>query len=77
MARTSPPDWRKGERASIVVPQVSYLRQRIAKGCRNATQLWRELQQRSFRGQVILVGVWVRRLQAETPSPPRRAAVPV
>jgi transposase len=77
VARSSPPDWRKGERTSIVAPHVPYLRQRIAEGCRNATRLWRELQQRGFRGQVILVRAWVRRLEAEALTPPRRAAVPV
>jgi transposase len=77
LARTAPPDWRKGERVSIIAPHVPYLRERIAEGCRNATQLWRELHQQGFPGQVILVRAWVRRLEAEAPAPSSRLAVPV
>jgi transposase len=77
LARTSPPDWRKGERPSIIDPYVPYLRGRIAEGCRNATRLWREIRERGYAGQVVLVRLWVRRLEAEHPGPPRRTAVPV
>jgi hypothetical protein len=45
LARTAPPDWRKGERVSIIAPYVPHLRARIAEGCRNATQLWREIRE--------------------------------
>jgi hypothetical protein len=50
---------------------------RIAEGCRNATQLWRERRARGFPGPVILVRAWVRRLEGEAPSPPPRVAIPV
>jgi transposase len=76
-ARTLPPDWRKGERVSIVAPYLPHLQERIAQGCRNATQLWREIRAQGFPGQVILVRAWVRRREAEAPTPPRRLAIPI
>jgi transposase len=77
LARETPPDWCKGERASIVDPHVPYLRERIGQGCRNATRLWGEIRERGYPGQVVLVRAWVRRLEAELSGPPRRTAAPV
>ena len=77
LARETPPDWRKGERASIVDPHVPYLRERIGQDCRNAARLWGEIRERGYPGQVVPVRAWVRRLEAELSGPPRRTAAPV
>jgi transposase len=77
LASSTPPDWRKGERVSIIDPYLPYLRERMAQGCRNATRLWREIRERGFPGQVILVRAWGRRLEAGALIPPRRVAVPI
>jgi transposase len=40
---------------------AEYLQQRYEEGCQNATQLWRELRERGFRGSHPIVRRWVRR----------------
>jgi transposase len=40
---------------SLLDPYVPYLEKRLAQGCRNANQLWKELQQQGFRGDDKLV----------------------
>lgn len=67
------PTWRKGERPGIVDPFLPYLQDRLAEGCSNATALWRELQDRGFRGGVVVVRACVARLRGD----PARTAHPV
>jgi transposase len=45
--------------ASILDPYQDYLSQRWRAGCRNARQLWRELQQRGYPGTYRQVSRWV------------------
>jgi transposase len=68
LADGQPPTWRKGERPSIVDPFVPYLHRRLADGCRNATRLWREIQDQGFRGKVVLVRACVARITAGDPA---------
>jgi len=44
---------------SLLDPYVPYLEKRFAEGCRNANQLWKELQQQGFRGDYKLVNRWL------------------
>jgi transposase len=44
---------------SLLDPYVPYLEKRFAQGCRNANQLWKELQQQGFRGDYKLVNRWM------------------
>jgi transposase len=46
-------------RASILDPFVDYLRQRWTAGCRNASQLWREIKQQGYPGTRRQVAQWV------------------
>ena len=43
-----------------VEPYVRYLEQRLQQGCSNVSQLWRELRQRGYRGQLGSVWNWLR-----------------
>jgi transposase len=45
--------------ASILDPHQDYLSQRWYAGCRNARQLWREIQQRGYPGTYRQVSRWV------------------
>lgn len=62
---TVPPDGR-GYHLPVakIDPFVPYLEQRLAEGCTNQSQLWREIRERGFTGNRSLVGRWVR---ARTP----------
>jgi hypothetical protein len=42
---------------------ASYLDQRLLQGCRNVSQLWRELRQHGYRGQISSVWYWLRKHQ--------------
>jgi len=44
---------------SLLDPYVPYLEKRIAQGCRNATRLWRELQEQGFVGGYKVVNRWL------------------
>ena len=56
---------------------VSYLHQRCAQGCRNATQLYREVCDQGYHGNVKAFRHWVKvRLRQDTPAPNSRA-VPI
>jgi transposase len=70
------PNWRKGERDRITDPFLPYLQQRLSEGMGNATQLWREIRHRGFRGQVITVRAAVAKLKGG-PSHPKRSPAPV
>ena len=60
-------------RASILDPFVAYLSQRWLAGCRNASQLWREIKQQGYPGTRKQVTEWVyeRREQPGRTTPRR------
>jgi transposase len=68
LRRGDAPTWRKGRRASIVDPHADYLRRRLAEGCGNATQLWREIRARGFAGEAVVVRAYVAQLKAAGPG---------
>jgi transposase len=63
------PTWRKGERGRITDPFLPYLRQRLAEGVGNATQLCREIKDLGYRGQVIALRAAVARLKGARARP--------
>jgi transposase len=44
---------------SLLDPYVPYLEKRFAQGCRNANQLWKELQQQGFKGDYKIINKWM------------------
>jgi transposase len=46
---------RQAKQPSLLAPHLAYLHQRWAEGCRNGTQLWRELGGQGFRGSLAVV----------------------
>ena len=52
------PTWRQQPRGSTVDRHAKHLDRRWHEGCRNAAQLWREIQQQGFRGQLRTVQRW-------------------
>jgi transposase len=70
------PTWRQRPRGSSVDRHAEHLDRRWDEGCRNAAQLWREIREQGFRGQLRTVQRWVRgrRGAAPTPSGASRAA---
>jgi transposase len=54
------PTWRQQRRGSTVDRYAGYLDRRWHEGCHNAAQLWREIQEQGFRGQLRTVQRWVR-----------------
>ncbi len=56
------------QRATIVDPFADYLAGRWAEGCRNASQLWRELRARGFTGGHNTVWEYLRRWRVELPA---------
>lgn len=60
-SQSLPPDGRgRFKRKCLIDDYVPYLRQRIADGCTNKSQLWREIKERGFTGSRTIVGKWVR-----------------
>ncbi|HEY4544898.1 MAG TPA: ISL3 family transposase [Pedomonas sp.] len=60
-----------------VEPFEEYLRQRWAQGCRNATQLYREICGQGYQGNAKAFRCWVKvRLREGTPAPTSRPATP-
>ena len=60
-SETLPPDGRgRFKRKCLIDDYVPYLRQRIAEGCTNKSQLWREIKEQGFTGSRTIVGKWVR-----------------
>ncbi len=60
-------------RGSILDAYTPYLHERWQAGCRNAVQLWHEIQARGFRGGRTIVNDYVRSLYQQLPEPrPRR-----
>jgi len=60
-SETLPPDTRgRFKRKCLIDDYVPYLRQRIEAGCKNQSQLWREIHAQGFTGNRSLVSKWVR-----------------
>lgn len=58
---------------SILDPYQDYLNQRWHEGCRNASQLWREIQQRGYPGTYRQVSRWAyERRPTPAPTTPRK-----
>ena len=68
-----PPEFTRKRAASILDPFEAYLSQRWKDGCRNAAQLWREIQPRGYPGTRKQVSQWVyERREQPDPSTPYR-----
>lgn len=66
-SETLPPDGRgRFKRKCLIDDYVPYLRQRIAAGCTNKSQLWREIKEQGFTGSNSLVRKWVRQNYSAT-----------
>jgi transposase len=63
-AATFPERQRPRHRPSLLAPFTSYLLERWNAGCRNGTQLYREIKAHGFRGQSTIVCDYVRRMRA-------------
>lgn len=63
-----------------LAPHRSYLKERLQQGCRNAAQLWRELQEQGFTGSYSAVYAWIAERHPRTPEgaldPQRQGPVP-
>jgi transposase len=57
------PEMATRRRATGVDRWLPYLEQRWAEGCRNAAQLWREIQEQGFRGCQTTIRQWMARLR--------------
>jgi transposase len=64
------PTWSQQSRGSVADGHAEYLQRRWSEGCHNAAQLWREIQDRGFRGQLRTVQRWVGRLRDADPASP-------
>jgi transposase len=64
------PTWRQQPRGSTVDCHPEYLEQCWSKDCRNAAQLWREIQKQGFRGQLRTVQRWARGRRGTDPAAP-------
>ncbi len=53
-------------RASLLDPYDDYLLERLSQGCRNAAQLFREIQDQGFSGSLSITKAYVRYLQSST-----------
>ncbi len=67
-----PPERRGYRRGSKVDPYASYLLRRLAEGCTNQSQLWREISQQGFTGTRSLVAKWIRAHRADDDQPTAR-----
>jgi transposase len=69
------PERKVGCRSSSAEAFADYLNRRLQEGCRNGTQLWRELRQLGFGGQQSILRRWLRlqrgqRWNPAIPKPP-------
>ena len=52
------PTWRQQSRGSTVDHYAEHVARRWSEGCHNAAQLWREIQEQGFHGQLRTVQRW-------------------
>ena len=73
------PVWTPPPRSSIVAPYAAYLNKRQAEGCRNASQLWREIVALGFPGKFSIVHQWLgpRRQKLPAQNTPSRVTAPL
>jgi transposase len=64
------PMWRQQPRGSSVDRHADHLRRRWDEDCRNAAELWREIRQQGFRGELRTVQRWVRQHRSADPIVP-------
>jgi len=62
------PTWRQQARGSTVDRHAEHLDQRWSDGCRNAAQLWREIKEQGFHGQLRTVQRWVSARRGADPA---------
>jgi transposase len=62
------PLWKQPSGDSILDPYKTFLGRRWSEGCRNATQLWRELLPLGFRGSSSIVREWAARHRSTSPG---------
>ncbi len=67
-AATCPEQARRAPQPRMIDPYVSYLQQRWAEGCTNASQLWREIQAQGYPGGRKQVARWVQQHRVEPAS---------
>jgi transposase len=57
-----------GQRSSLLGPFTAYLMTRWQAGCRNATQLFREIQTKGYVGRITILRDFIRLLKRSTPE---------
>ncbi len=62
------PTWRQQRRSSTVDRHAGHLDRRWNEGCHNAAQLWREIQEQGFRGQLRTIQRWTRGRRGADPT---------
>jgi len=79
LQRGHAPTWTQAPRPSTIDCFGAYLHKRMAEGCRNVSQLWRELVNQGFKGKRSVVYQWFDRLHApvRVHSDACKAAVPL
>jgi transposase len=60
------------QRGTALAPYREYLERRWAEGCRNASQLWREIQKQGYPGQLGRVKEFVQPWRSQGPKSTRR-----
>ncbi|MBV9747969.1 MAG: transposase, partial [Acetobacteraceae bacterium] len=60
--------WRHRPRGSSVDRHAEHLDRRWGEGCRNAVQLWREIQDQGFRGRLRTVQRWASSRRSADPA---------
>ena len=67
-----PPERRGYRQGSKLDPYASDLLRRLAEGCTNQSQLWREIREHGFMGTRSLVAKWIRAHRADGDQPTAR-----
>jgi transposase len=66
------PEQAPRRRPTALAPYREYLKKRWAEGCRNASQLWREIQKQGYAGQLGRVKEFVQPWRSQGPQPTQR-----